>query len=77
VTTTSGTETVVLRGGLVVPLATLHLLWDMEARGLRLRLAQDGALVVSPKFCITALDDAAIRDHRAELVALVKSQEIM
>lgn len=66
----AATETVLLSGGFTVPIAVLQLAWDLEARGLELR-EDCGQLVVSPRSKITAEDDAAIRRHRDELLALV------
>jgi hypothetical protein len=59
-----------------VPLAALQVLWDLEGRGFYVRLADDGGLLVSPKREITPADDQAIRQHRDELVALVKYCEV-
>jgi hypothetical protein len=62
---------VVLRGGVSVPLSALRLLWDLEARGFS--LTQDGeALMVAPRSRLNTEDDAAIRQHRDELLALVR-----
>jgi hypothetical protein len=70
-TTAPATDTVVLRGGLSVPLAALQLLWDLELRGFCLS-DEEGSLVVSPRSRLTAADDAAIRRRRDELLALVQ-----
>jgi hypothetical protein len=67
---TEAVETVVIRGGLAVPLASLQVLWDLEARGFSV-VAIDGSLRVSPRSRITPSDDIAIRRHRDELVALI------
>jgi hypothetical protein len=65
---------IVLRGGLTVPLGALQVLWDLEARGFD--ISEDaGMLVVAPKSRITADDDQAIREHRDELLTLVKYSE--
>ena len=62
---------VVLRGGLSVPLAALRLLWDLEARGFS--LTDDGeALRVAPRSRLNQDDDHALRQHRDELLALVR-----
>jgi hypothetical protein len=70
------TELVTLGGGLCVPLPALQLLWDLEARGFTLLLDDDG-LMVRPRTQITPADDKAIRQHRDELIALVKHCEVM
>ena len=76
-TTAPELETVVLKGGLVVSLAALQLGWRLEARGLHLRLAADGGLIVGPRSRITHEEDAAIRQYRDELLALVRYCEVM
>jgi hypothetical protein len=63
---------VTLRGGLTVPLRAITLLLDLEARQFRVREAPDGALLVSPRSCLTPEDDRLIRRHRDELLALVR-----
>jgi hypothetical protein len=65
------TELVTLTGGLAVPLPALQLLWDLEARGFTLLVDDDG-LIVRPRARITPADDRAIRQHRDELIALVR-----
>ena len=64
-------------GGFSVPLPALRLLWDLEERGFHLGQAEDGALLVSPRSRLTADDDAAIRNHKDELKALVGFCEVM
>lgn len=64
------TDLITLRGGLSVPLPALRLLWDLEARGFSF-VAEAGHLVVSPRSRLTPHEDAAIRQHRDELLALV------
>lgn len=70
-TTALPSETVSLREGLVVGLPTLRLLWSLEGRGFRLRVAPAG-LVVSPASRLTPRETAALRIHRDEVVALVR-----
>jgi hypothetical protein len=65
-------ETVTLQDGFTVTLVALRLAWDLEERGFHLGLAGDGGLVVGPQSRITTLDDAAIREHKRELIALVR-----
>lgn len=67
-------ETVVLNGGLIVPLSAMRVLWDLEARGFTVAVCSAG-LVVKPTERITPADDAAIRRYRDELVALVQACE--
>lgn len=69
--TTDALEMVVLRDG-PVRLAALRLLWDLEDRGFAIAVV-DGGLRVRPRSQITAADDAAIRQHRDELIALIQS----
>jgi hypothetical protein len=70
--TTAAPETVTLKAGFVVSLDALRLAWDLEDRGLHVRLAEDGGLVVGPRSQITPADDAAIREHKRELIALTR-----
>lgn len=73
--TTAALETVTLKPGFVVSLDALRLAWDLEPRGFRVRLADDGGLLVSPRSRIDADDDAAIRQHASELIALARYTE--
>ena len=65
------TDTVVLRGGLAVPLRALRLCWDLEARGLKLEPDGEG-FRVSPASRITPAEDAALRTYRDAVIAIVK-----
>ena len=69
---TSETRTTVeLRGGVVVSLDALNVLWDLEARGFA--FVVDGErLRVTPGSRLTSDDTAAIRQHRDELLLLVR-----
>jgi hypothetical protein len=64
-------EVVTLSGGLTVSLASLQVLWSLEDRQFDIRVNGD-ALLIRPRARITPDDDRAIRDHRLELVALVR-----
>ena len=60
-----------MRSGLAVSLDALQLLWRLEDDGMVVRL--DGErLQVGPTDRLTDSDDEAIRQHRNELVALVR-----
>ncbi len=69
-TTVSTSQTVVLRGGLTVDVAGLKLLWSLEDRGVDVRLAADGALLVA-RVELSADDREGIREYRDQLVRLV------
>ena len=73
--TVTSSETVVLKGGLTVPLAALQLLWDLESRGCAIRQEAERAPFVGPRNAVTDADAAAIRHYRNELLALVVSCE--
>ena len=62
---------VVLRGGVVAPVDALRLLWRLEDLGCTVRLDGDG-LLVGPRTKLTDHDRAAIVQHRAELIAIVR-----
>jgi hypothetical protein len=64
-------ELVTLKGGVSVSLPALQTLWRLEDRGFLIR-ADGDALVVRPKSRITPDEDRALREHRAELIALVR-----
>jgi hypothetical protein len=64
-------ELVTLRGGLAVSLSALRLLLSLEERGFLIRV-DDDALIIRPRASITPADDAGIRHHREELLALVR-----
>ena len=71
-TTTVSNENVVLKGGLSVDIAALRLLWALEDRGLDVRLAADGDLLVGPRAELSADDRAGIRAYRNQVVQLVR-----
>jgi hypothetical protein len=70
--TTTAPDTVVLKGGTVVSLPALRVLWDLEARGLDIKLASDGRILVGPNRELTDTDRDLIRQHKAELIRLVE-----
>lgn len=71
--TTTAAELVTLRGGLVVPVAAVTLLLDLERRGLSIRVdAADGAIVCRPGRLLTAEDKRAIAAYRDQLRELVR-----
>jgi hypothetical protein len=75
---TTTADLVMLRGGLTVPLPAVQLAWRLEGRGCYLRLAADGVgLLVGPRAYLTDDDRAAIRQHRAELLALIRYTGVM
>ena len=69
-TSASEAEPIVLRGGCVVTLSSLRVLWDLEERGFDIHLDGD-ELVIRPGSRLTADDRAAISRHRDELKRLV------
>jgi hypothetical protein len=70
-TTALRTDFVTLKGGHRVPVGVLQLAWDLEERGFT--ITTDGTLlVIRPKARLTPDDDAAIREHRDDLLALTR-----
>jgi hypothetical protein len=69
--TATASDFVALKGGLVVSIEALRLLWAFEHRGCTLKRAEDGSLFVGPRHQITRADLERIREHRDELLALV------
>ena len=67
----TSSDLVTLRGGLVVPLAALELLWELERRGCAVRREGDGMLFVGPRELVTAADAVRIRAYRDDVLALV------
>ena len=64
---------VTMKSGLVVSVPALQLLWRLEDTGMVVKLDdQTGRLLVGPTARLTADDVTAIRDHRDELIELVK-----
>ena len=64
-------ELVMLKGGLVVPVPPLRLLWQLEERGLT--VSRDGDyLLVQPHQQLTLEDCAQIRRWKPQLLALVE-----
>jgi hypothetical protein len=70
--TSTASDFVTLAGGLSVPLNALQTLWAFEDRGLTVRLAADGALLVGPRDRLTPADREAILAYRDQLVSLVR-----
>lgn len=64
-------ETIVLKGDLAVPLEALRLLWSLEDRQYRIRVA-DQRLVVNPRGTLTEEDRTQIAEYKWTLVALVQ-----
>ena len=72
--TTSAPEFVTLKGGVVVSVDALRMLWDLEDRGFGVKLG-DGRrfkVLVAPVEGLTATDKAAILRHRDALAELVR-----
>lgn len=69
--TISAPKTVVLHGGLVAPVESLRLLWQLEDDGYEIRLDK-GELVVRPGSRLTAQQRTEIRRRKDSLVALVR-----
>jgi hypothetical protein len=68
----SVSDFVTLRGGLTLPLAAVRLAFDLEGRGLHLRLEGGGdVLSVGPGDRLTDADRALIRRWKPHLVAIV------
>lgn len=74
-TTMSGSDLVVLRGGLAVPLSALRLVWMLEDRGCHLVLDADDVLRVGPGELLSDDDRHAIRRWRSYVVAIVRYVE--
>ena len=73
-TSTTASELVALKGGLVVSTDALRTLWDLEDRGFDVKLG-DGRrykVLVGPSDRLTARDKAAIHTHRDALADLVR-----
>ena len=72
--TTTAPELVTLKGGLVVSVDALRVLWDLEDRGFDVKLG-DGhryKVLVGPSDRLTAKDKASIHMHRDALSQLVR-----
>ena len=67
---------VTLKHGLVVSVGALRTLWSLEDRGFALQ-PFGARLRVQPVAALTPDDIASIRQHRDELVALVKCIEVI
>ena len=65
-------QIVSLRGGLVVPVEALRILWLLEERDFDLQLSDDGVLLVAPASKLTTDDRRTIRRHRDALRQLVR-----
>ena len=70
-TTSPVSELVSLRGGLVVPVAALRVLWALEERDFNIWLTDTGGLRVAPGSKLTTADRRAIAEHRDALRELV------
>ncbi len=63
---------VALRNGPAVPADVLRFAWDLEERGLDLRVNNNGRLLVGPRSRITAEDRELIRAHSQTLAVIVR-----
>ena len=70
------TDVITLRGGHVVSVRALQLLWDLENRQFNLQ-ADGDLLLVRPGSRLTLDDNLAIREHQDELLALVRYCEVV
>jgi hypothetical protein len=73
-TTTTAPELLTLKGGTVVSVDALRVLWELEDRGFDVKLG-DGhpyKVLVGPPSRLTASDKAAIHTLRDALAALVR-----
>ena len=70
--TASRPEIVVLKGGHSATVAALRLLWSLEDRGLTIALEDEEHLLVGPRADLTPGDRALIREHKPELIHLVR-----
>ncbi len=71
---TTASELVTLKGGLVVSLDALRMLWDLEDRGFDVKVG-DGRrykVLVGPFDRLTTADKVAIHTHRDALAELVR-----
>jgi hypothetical protein len=67
----SVSDYVCLSGGLAVPLPALQVLWNLEDRGVHLRLDGDG-IVATPRTALSDADRAAVKRWRWHVVALLQ-----
>ena len=70
----NGNEVVVLTGGLTVKYAAFVLMLSLEDRAISLWV-RNGVLGARPKHLLTDADRCAIREHRADLIALAQYVE--
>lgn len=66
----SGSNFVMLRGGLAVPVVALQLALDLEAHGLHMGVDGD-MLTIGPRELLTDADRALIRRWKPHLLAIV------
>ncbi len=67
----SDSDLIALKGGLVVPLPVLQVLWSLEDRGVRVRVDGD-KIVVNPKELMTDDDRAVLRRWKAHVRAILE-----
>ena len=63
---------VCLKGGLTVPVEPLFVLLDLENRGFRLTVDEDGGIVVTPGSLLTDDDRRLIRGWKPHIRALLE-----
>ena len=68
----SSDHLVTLKGGLVASVEALRILWALEDRGFQIERVDPDKLRVHPVAALTSADVAAIREHKGELLALVR-----
>jgi hypothetical protein len=63
---------VTLKGGLTLPVAVIRLALDLESRGLRMTVEDDGEVIrVRPSDLLTDADRVEIRRWKPHLIALL------
>ena len=71
-TAASESTFVTLVDGFTVAMKVLELAWNLESRGLNMKELEGGVLEVLPVERLQPADAAAIRKHKAELIALCR-----
>ena len=67
-------ETVMLRGGLIVQVPALRVLWELESRGCEIGVDGD-VIVVRPGSKLRPEERAVIQQHRGDLIAAIRYVE--
>ena len=70
----TSSDFVTLRDGATLPVATLQRLWQLEDRGVRFALDDDGCVLAGPSRLLTDDDRAFLRCHKTTVLHVLATE---